>query len=591
MSIKYLYQKNINFFEIAVARNYTPLLFGKNFIWSVKTDIGIPIKGKIPIHKNYFYSYPIPENEKFYKDYDYYFKDSRLKDKIEYMPFHGFGVKITKNEKHLKRHYNNPFASINIKKKIYSVYEKGDIIYIRYVYFHKNKGFNTRYFTKKFDKYTISFHKKTGNFITRYERKSGGKIKSSVILKQNNIRKLLKYMNEIFIYSTRNEENNSLFGMLQTIKEHLGIDYTYIEKTNGDGEFNYSVTSLLNKFVKERNIKVPNDYAHLLISYYPTEKFLKRNDRKLIQAILDKNKLKCKQLIKLMNSHPKTINLSRFMGIYEIFGDDFYKYLPNFNLNDFVRPSYERYNDYINKNNIGKHYNLTKKEKTAVILIINDVFKNYSKHTHKPDLNSTIRMITDHLRMIKTLKDYYPDLKLTSTTYKHFNEEHLRLSRINNQIRKEYYIEMNFLEDTIKKIENPIGDFYPVLLKREDEYQEEGQFMHHCVSSYINSNNCVIISIRNKDGSDRITNEYDIRTGECLQSRYFCNDKPPEIFNEANSILNKRVKDLANKKTLKWTDKRKVPFKINGKEITITKEQRLTEPQVVQLNPFEDILF
>ena len=40
-------------------------------------------------------------------------------------------------------------------------------------------------------------------------------------------------------------------------------------------------------FVDKKKIKTPNDFVPLIKRYYPTEKFLKKNQRKLMQSILD----------------------------------------------------------------------------------------------------------------------------------------------------------------------------------------------------------------------------------------------------------------------------------------------------------------
>jgi hypothetical protein len=92
--------------------------------------------------------------------------------------------------------------------------------------------------------------------------------------------------------------------------------------------------------------------------------------------------------------------------------------------------------------------------------------------------------------------------------------------------------------------------------------------MHHCVATYADKNRSIIISLRNKNGTDRVTSEYDTQTGTCLQSRYYCNAKPPEEYLNALEILSERVETFARLGMLHSTDIKKVPVMINGVEVT-----------------------
>ena len=77
----------------------------------------------------------------------------------------------------------------------------------------------------------------------------------------------------------------------------------------------------------------------------------------------------------------------------------------------------------------------------------------------------------------------------------------------------------------------------------------------------------MIISLRN--GYDQVTNEFDVDSGKCVQSRYFCNVDPPEKFKEPLNILKNRVKRYRGK--LKAQEKVKIPLVING--VPVKEEQ------------------
>ena len=108
---------------------------------------------------------------------------------------------------------------------------------------------------------------------------------------------------------------------------------------------------------------------------------------------------------------------------------------------------------------------------------------------------------------------------------------------------------------------------YPHILKREEEYGEEGSFMHHCVASYADKDKSMIVSLRTEDQMDRVTIEYDIQTGKPIQKRHFCNAKPPEYFDVPSVVLDDKIKKLARWGILNWVEKKKVNVKINGIEI------------------------
>jgi len=79
-----------------------------------------------------------------------------------------------------------------------------------------------------------------------------------------------------------------------------------------------------------------------------------------------------------------------------------------------------------------------------------------------------------------------------------------------SDIEKPLTIELSADGETITET------FYPYILKREDDYSEEGKFMHHCVATYSDKDKSIIISDRTKDGRDRFTCEFTSQTGHMV---------------------------------------------------------------------------
>jgi hypothetical protein len=183
--------------------------------------------------------------------------------------------------------------------------------------------------------------------------------------------------------------------------------------------------------------------------------------------------------------------------------------------------------------------------------------------------------IYDHFNMIDKIREYDKDLIFRAKSYPEFRDEHLQLSKMMNAIKKGWVTQYVFEEKTVMEIEHPISyedmTFIPYILKREEEYVEEGSYMHHCVASYVDHDKSIIVSIRNEDASDRVTCEFNIQSGKMVQARHFCNKPVPEEFMEAVNIVQDKIRLHSRFGTLNWKEKKKVAYKINGIEVKLDK--------------------
>jgi hypothetical protein len=177
--------------------------------------------------------------------------------------------------------------------------------------------------------------------------------------------------------------------------------------------------------------------------------------------------------------------------------------------------------------------------------------------------------------MIRTINEYDPNVKMRARTYTDFTTEHTEFSKLISVINKGWSTEYIFDNRMVRNVESVIKNefngtdyqFNPVILKRDEEYSEEGSFMHHCVASYSNKKESIIVSLRTNFGLDRVTCEFNKKTGECLQERYFCNKLPPEYFIDALKTLKERIKKSSSNRLLDHIDIKKVKVKINGVEV------------------------
>jgi hypothetical protein len=200
-----------------------------------------------------------------------------------------------------------------------------------------------------------------------------------------------------------------------------------------------------------------------------------------------------------------------------------------------------------------------------------DIIVNNNEH-----FENSLKVLDDHFRMIKRIREFDPSIHLKAKTEQEFNIEHRELSKIISVINKGWVIEYLYDEKVLSDLERPLNCLkdenslhvlYPCVLKREEDYKEEGSFMHHCVASYSDKDKSIIISLRTESGMDRVTCEFDIQSGRCLQQRSFCNAYPPSYFEDGLLLLSQKVEQYSRWGTLNWKEKKKVPVKVNGIEI------------------------
>ena len=540
--------------------------------------VSLPEKNK---RKIFFFESKEPVEERFQLSYVY-----------PHNKTHSFD---TNNDRQIKRHYGNPFSEISITTIERSVRKRDDKITIKIYIGHKFRRFNCIYFKKTFRVFSITINTKTGNFTTANISKT--KVGNNTRFRVNSFGDLNNMLGSLLTVKgyisddsrLKNQFDETFDDLLFTtkIQNTLSIDLGCVSYAKNNSLFSKDLIKL---FVNLKKIKVPDgDYEFWLTNLYPTEKFLKKNDRKLIASILDMVGLRSKYLVKILHEYP-TID---FFGLYrfcQFFGSDFSKYTANINSGVYKNSYRKEYSVdmWMTKSSVmnkmmHKKFELLDVEKENLIKIVNSV-----------DYNSTeffgermIQLFEDHFNMIDKIKEYDTTCYMKSKTMTEFNEEHREFSKIISAIKKGWVIEYEYDTKTINDIEKPIDamlnvgteeepilsdlkmKLYPHILKREEDYSEEGSFMHHCVASYADKDKSIIVSLRSENQMDRVTCEYDIQTGRCLQERYFCNAQPPAEYVLALNYLKTKIEKQARFGTLNWKEKRKVPVKINGVQISL----------------------
>jgi hypothetical protein len=518
----------------------------------------------------------------------------------------------------IKRHFGRPFSDIKTYYIERSIKKIEDKITIKCYLLTKRRQFNCIFFKKEEVLTSLTINTKTGNFTIiekiKYGKKTSTKIRKNDFGFLNEILKRRNSFVKISDYMTLDHRlYNNFIKVFDDVEFFRNVNHILILNNKKLSNYNPSVTSLtidlIKYFIRNKKIKMPDgDYYNYIINFYPTEKYLKKNDRKLVASVLHLFNIKSKITIKILHQHPN-INLFSLVFICRILGDNYTKYLSNISELTVINNSNVIEKNYVvNKNLILNFlrecdFSLFDVEKENFVKLLNNECSKTTNYLNTEGMSYFV----DHFRMIKQLRNYIPDLHMRSKTHAEFNEEHRELSKMVSSIKKGWVVEYQYDSKTIETIEEPIDylinvgsetdplieidssmngeKLYPFILKREEEYSEEGSFMHHCVASYSDKDRSMIVSLRTIDGHERVTIEYNIQDGHPIQKRYFCNKVPPDKFNFAMCVLDERIVKLAKWNTLNWKEKKKVPVKINGVEV-VKEDKRPRSPFDNLIDPF-----
>lgn len=559
----------------------------------------------------------------------FYWKDN-LKDVpvIKYASKHktdgGRGVFYTTKDRHIKKYYNEPFSDLLVVILERSIIRKGDKVTIKSNKYVKHRGFNCKYFKKNHYSTSVTFDMVKGDFLIITNHKGAG-AKRVTNFRKNSFNYLMNFIKSPdgpfrFLRNHMNK-SNGLYKELYNVfddkhfNEALYLVFKRMISFPSDGTLfrDYFYDEVMRWFINTKKIKTPNEYKDLILRYYPTEKYLKKNDRKLIASILDVFQIKSKITIKLLHERPN-IDLRSLIKLCYIFGDQYQKYIGSIgidmfgvmsSINDLPSSSLKMMqmmcNDYKNH---GWDINDTEKENLLKVL------------TSEPEKGSIINenfigLVVDHFRMLNRIREYDPNVRMRANSRTKFHSEHMELSKIISQIKKGWVIQYFYPEETIRQIQQPIKvckaiditpnikgtDMYenivitPYVLTREEEYMEEGKFMHHCVASYAETDTSMIISLRTDDQQDRVTCEFQISSGKLIQAKHFSNGQPPKQFEFVIDAVSDLVRIHARFGTLNWLKKDRVPIKINGIEIPAEKREPRRLIDILDLDGIEPLPF
>ena len=507
------------------------------------------------------------------------------------------GQFYTTKERHIKKHYANPFANILIVTIERSIKVIDGKVIARTYRRVRQRDYNSKYFKIRTNTEMISFNLNNGDInvgessrrnkgvqTKRFRRNSFGVIEN--LIGSNQFFRLTNQINKNSpVYDEfKNVMNNDVF--MDTLLIEIGQYKEDEPITIVDNEDKLKLrVRFIEFFVKHKKIKTPNNYHKLITTYYPGEVYLKKNGRKLIQSSLDSYGILSKFTNKILHTHTD-IDIKHLALFCGFFGDEYTKHIGNLKPQSygyFKSTTSQPYSaEPIKERKNYRRFNLEDSEKENIIKITNSLVDTKSVSHPLRAVSGIYSLFVDHLDMITQIREFDPNFRMRATNYDDFHTEHIELSKMIATIRKGWSTEYVYDNRMVRKVEesfNILGadlierTFSPHILKRDEEYSEEGSYMHHCVAGYANKESSIIVSIRTDNDKDRVTCEFDKKTGECIQERHFCNRIPPEHFTEPLRLLRERIKRFSHQRLLTHLETKKVRVKINGKEVPIPQLQ------------------
>lgn len=487
---------------------------------------------------------------------------------------------ILSDENEIKKYYGDLNYGLRTVSREIKLTYSDNILILKKSTLLKNRRIEKRYFQKKLEVYYVKIDFNSGNFITLY-RMGGMKRKKVVIIRKNNFDRLNDYISAhgsnmwgSFPSSKEEQIKNSIIDILKG-QLRFGDSYLYTDDP---------IDLITSVFINKKGIKIPNKNAGPLLRYfYPTQKFLKKNDNKLVQSVLDLLQMKDSFTTKIVHKYPR-VDLRIVKTLHHLLGS---RYMGNIHEGMFSTQTSTWNDPNINKfsilgllDRLKRIPELSNKEKSNMVKVINETIRVHLKDDDFYDPNvpmvfsdeSKITfeklcvMLMDHMEMIGQIKQYDPQIAMSSTTKRTFHFEHTRLSQLVSNIKRGVVVSYKFDSDMVKDIETPLDGFIPYILKDENEYREEGKFMKHCVGIYYRKEDSIIVSLR-KDNK-RWTCEYDVHTGKLLQSMGKMNTPPDDYVIPYVDLITNKAIVWSNKKKLKCLEKLTTPVKINGVEVS-----------------------
>lgn len=337
--------------------------------------------------------------------------------------------------------------------------------------------------------------------------------------------------------------NNLVVKVYEILNKSIQNEYYKTKKYLYPDELGNFYEFIVDYHLDRKNIKSFNGVYEMIKSYYPKQKWLKKNEYKFLPSVLDEYGIKSKYLIGKMNREDGGFTEIRSLKyLCNLFGEDYIEFIKKFDWEPLC---------YIKVSNKRIHILKNKSEKESLVKLIND-YNNKLDSIVATD--SLINQINRLLTLREELEKIGYDLKFN---FKKFDDlqftlefwESLKVYH-NRGFKLRYKFPVDFVKSIEKKITTNGLIFKPKLLVTEDDFRIEGFKMKNCMGKqFIIGVLCLFISLE----CEKTTINIQFKDGKMCLSYGKANTEIPSYFKNAINILVERMKDFSN---LKWEKER-----------------------------------
>jgi len=284
------------------------------------------------------------------------------------------------------------------------------------------------------------------------------------------------------------------------VNDAVGIFLSNISGT--DMNINGYDNVIYKRYLDGIGVKVPNNWMYFNRTFPQiTKKIFKKHKFKFVDAFMGFNGLFGDKVKRVLHNVTSTDGTESLKFAIEFFGKDFILSQPDHFIKEIIESTtfFMDWENYLNNQQL----NINDYTKTEV---------RYCFEIFKLVIRGEINFITftDHIRYKNRLKNFEP-VMWRAKDYDSFSEEHYIWSEKIGSLSSAQYRRI-FDEKFKQYIEEPIDDYYPVLLNETKEYNMESFNQSNCVRSYVDKPASIIISLRKGDNNsrNRATIEYKI---------------------------------------------------------------------------------
>jgi len=469
-----------------------------------------------------------------------------------------------KDEEAFLKNFGNPMWSVSKQYFMVVVEKEGDKVAIKTFegFVHRRSG--VQWFKKVKNMSFISVNVKTGDVYVGNMVNYHLKRKCKKRLRRN------YFIGEPINIMMSNIKNNLRIEDNGTVAiDAISTFMNEIDRSDTFGDLTFS-QRLFKFYLNKRGVKFPNNFYVFTDSWYGPniKKCLKRNNNRMIDALMTHYKISGKQVKKALHNC-EYLNLQVYRVAVEMFGYDWLNQedsliLSCLNFKNGITVPPDEFYSYVSNEELKRVFKLFKQ------VVVNQILDSYTFY--------------DHIRLYTELKSFgETDLKWMSSddSQSKFREEHLDWSDKLEHYRNGTYTRI-YPEYSYELIQTPItvdsNVYYPVLLDDSQNYNKESAQQSNCVKTYIGKCSSIIVSIRKGDidSDERATIEY-------------------LITKHSGNLNIERVQSLGrfnNKLEEEWND---ILFKLDEVMLYYVKDERFDTVQIkkkckngVELNSTSD---